>query len=75
MKTYDLIVTGGGLSGVATAIAAARGGMKVLLCEKTNALGGAAATMLVMPFMLNETKMPDGTIRELSLGIFKEILE
>ena len=74
MKKYDLVVVGGGLAGVCASIAAARGGMKVLLCEKTNALGGAAATMLVMPFMLNATKMEDGSVRELSRGIFEEIL-
>ena len=74
MKRYDLIVVGGGLAGVCASIAAARGGMRVLLCEKTNALGGAAATMLVMPFMLNSTKVEDGSIRELSRGIFEEIL-
>ena len=75
MKKYDLIVVGGGFSGVCAAIAAARGGMKVLLCEKTNALGGAAATMLVMPFMPNATKLEDGSVRELSRGIFDEILK
>lgn len=74
MNKYNLIVVGGGLSGVATAITAARGGMKVLLCEKTNALGGAAATMLVMPFMPNATKIDD-EVRQLSRGIFEEILE
>ncbi len=74
MKKYDLLVVGGGFSGVCAALAAARGGMKVLLCEKSNALGGAAATMLVMPFMPYATKMDDGTVRELSLGIFEEIL-
>ena len=42
MKKYDVIVVGGGFSGVASAIAAAREGSKVLLVEKGNALGGAA---------------------------------
>ncbi|MDY5627843.1 MAG: FAD-dependent oxidoreductase, partial [Clostridia bacterium] len=37
MKKYDLIVIGGGFSGCAAAIAAARGGLSVLLAEKTNA--------------------------------------
>ncbi len=72
MKKYDLVVVGGGLAGTATAITAARGGMHVLLCEKTNALGGAAATMLVMPFMPNATKIDD-EVRQLSRGIFEEI--
>ena len=37
---FDVIVCGGGTSGVAAAIAAARVGSKVLLVEKTGALGG-----------------------------------
>lgn len=48
---YDVIVAGGGFSGVAAAIAAAREGMSVLLIEKSNCLGGAAANCLVNPFM------------------------
>lgn len=37
---YDVIVCGGGTSGVAAAIAAARGGAKTLLIERTGTLGG-----------------------------------
>ncbi len=37
---YDVIVCGGGTSGVAAAIAAARTGAKTLLIERTGALGG-----------------------------------
>jgi|AGTN01.2.fsa_nt_gi Dehydrogenases (flavoproteins) len=37
---YDVIVCGGGTSGVAAAIAAARGGAKTLLVERTGTLGG-----------------------------------
>ena len=40
---YDVIVVGGGFSGAAAAIAAAREGVTVLLNEKANCLGGAAA--------------------------------
>ena len=35
MKKYDLIVTGGGLTGVAAAVAAAREGLSVLLIEQS----------------------------------------
>ena len=69
---YGLCVVGGGLSGVCAAVAAARQGAKVLLIEKTNALGGAAVVNLVNPFMPYTTHI-DGKIRELSKGIFNEI--
>lgn len=72
MKKYDLIVIGGGFSGCAAAIAAARGGLSVLLAEKTNALGGAANACLVNPFMRYHTKINSKRV-DLSAGIFKEI--
>ena len=50
-KKYDLIVVGGGFAGVTAALEAARHGVKVLLVEKYNCLGGAAVNCLVMPFM------------------------
>ncbi|MDD4689357.1 MAG: FAD-dependent oxidoreductase [Eubacteriales bacterium] len=73
---YDLIVIGGGFSGVAAALAGARGGAKVLLVEKSNCLGGAAANCLVNPFMPYWTHTDD-TRKErifLSKGIFEEIV-
>ena len=39
-KSYDVIVCGGGTSGTAAAVAAARGGAKTLLIERNGALGG-----------------------------------
>ena len=74
MRSYEVIVVGGGFSGVAAAIAAAREGAKVLLIEQGNSLGGAATRALVTPFMKNATKL-DGVYTELSQGIFKEIFE
>ena len=44
---YDVIVCGGGMAGFSAAIAAARGGTKVLLIEKATALGGLATVGLV----------------------------
>lgn len=41
---YDVIVVGGGTAGVPAAIAAARGGAKTLLVERTGGLGGLMAT-------------------------------
>ena len=72
MKKYDLAVIGGGFAGVAAALAAARGGAKVLIVEKSNCLGGAAVNCLVNPFMQYWTQM-DGKRVDLSAGIFKEI--
>ena len=70
---YDLIVVGGGLSGVCAAISASRENKRVLLIEKYNCLGGAASYDLVLPFMYNGFKDNDGNYTELSLGLFKEI--
>ena len=39
---YDVIVCGGGVSGVAAAVSAAREGKKVLLIERSGMLGGLA---------------------------------
>jgi hypothetical protein len=41
---YDVIVAGGGMAGIAAAIAAARGGAKTLLIEKAGWLGGMGIT-------------------------------
>ena len=72
MKKYDLIVIGGGFSGVAAAISAKRQGVSVLLVEKGNSLGGAAANALVTPFMPYWTNR-DGKREYLTRGIFEEI--
>ena len=74
---YDLIVAGGGYTGVAAAIAARRGGLsRVLIVEETNALGGATGRALVNPFMPFYTPIhpQEGEERKmLSCGIFAEI--
>lgn len=72
MKKYDLIVAGGGFSGTAAAIAAARAGLSVLLVEKGNSLGGCAVNCIVNPFMNFRTKIGE-EVRPLSRGIFEEI--
>lgn len=72
MMRYDLIVVGGGFAGVASAIASARQGAKVLLVEKSNCLGGASVNSLVNPFMDFRTKIQGEEIA-LNQGIFKEI--
>ena len=74
MEKYDLIVVGGGLSGVAAAVSAAREGLRVLLVERSGGLGGAISVNLVYPFMRYWTKIPEtGETKYLSDGIFSEM--
>ena len=71
-RKWDLIVLGGGLTGIAAAVCARRQGMDVLLIEKAGYLGGAPATMLINPFMPYCTKV-DGKKFALSQGFFSEL--
>ena len=70
---WDLIVVGGGLTGVAAAVSARRMGMdKVLVIEKAGFLGGAPGTCLINPFMPYYTTV-DGERFDLSRGFFAEL--
>ena len=71
MKKYDLIVVGGGVSGVAAAVSAAREGLSVLLLEKFGSLGGAMSNSLVFPFMRHVVRGDSGKVT--SAGIFAEM--
>ncbi len=68
----DVLVIGGGVSGISSAIAAARGGAKVILAESMYNLGGTATSGLVGPFMTCSDA--DGE-EQLIAGIYKEIVE
>ena len=70
-KNWDLIVAGGGTSGVAAAISAARQGCKVLIVEKNSFLGGTATGALVTPMMKNITQSGEN----LTQGIILEVLD
>lgn len=73
MNTYDLIVVGGGIAGVAAAVSAGRQGLSVLLIEQTGCLGGALTNGLVYPFCQHQTI---GEAKKLlSGGLFTEIKE
>lgn len=75
MRKYDLVVAGGGLTGVAAAVSAAREGMQVLLIEQSGSLGGAINNNLVYPFMRYWTDDQWGARKWLSAGIFAQMCE
>ena len=66
----DVIVVGGGPSGVAAAVTAARNGSRVLLLEQSGTLGGASALAMVAELM----NFDDGE-HFLSSGFGKEVFE
>lgn len=51
MQAYDVIVLGGGSSGITAAFAAAREGARVLIIEKNGVLGGTNTLAMVCPLM------------------------
>ena len=72
MKKYEIAVIGGGMTGTAAAIAAARQGKRVLLVEQGGALSGAMTHSLVYPFM-NYYETVNQKRRYLVGGILGEI--
>lgn len=67
---YDIIVAGGGVAGIAAALAAARSGRRVLLMERMFGLGGLATLGLITIYL----PLCDGMGRQLSYGIAEELL-
>ncbi len=75
---YDMIVAGGGMAGVAAAVAAARRGASVLLIEQYGSLGGMATAGLVNPFMpyyLNRGGDDWDLSHPINQGFFQEVLD
>lgn len=68
--SYDVIVVGGGVSGVGAALAAARKGMRTLLIEKAAYLGGLATLGHVCLYL----PLCDGKGRKVIGGIAEELL-
>ena len=68
--SYDTVVVGGGFAGIAAALAAARCGNKVLLCEKMFMLGGLGTAGLVTIYL----PLCDGRGHQVSFGIAEELL-
>lgn len=64
---YDVVVCGGGVAGVAAAVAAARKGAKTLLIERGGMLGGTATAGMCASFV--------GTDRKIIRGIYAQIVE
>lgn len=76
---YDVIVLGGGFTGCAAAVSAARLGKRVLLLEASGFLGGAASNNLIFPLMPYSTTVTyeNGEERRhyLSRGFLRELVE
>lgn len=72
----DILVAGGGISGVVAAIAAARNGAKVTLCQDCSVLGGNASSEIRM-HIVGAAHSKRGTALETEAregGILEEIL-
>lgn len=70
VKETDVIVVGGGVAGVAAAVAAARNGAKVTLIEKTIILGGLATAGHVCIYL----PIDDGAGNKVFGGLAEELL-
>ncbi len=71
MQEYDVIIVGGGVAGVAAAVAAARNGAKTLLMEKTVILGGLATIGLISWY----EPLCDGEGKQMVTGIAEELIK
>ena len=68
--TYDVVVVGGGTSGVAAAISAARTGANTLLIERVGALGGQQFVLQpVQAFARDHAGGPTGGHQHIDHGI------
>lgn len=70
-KHYELAVCGGGVAGVAAALAAARRGVKCALIEKTIQPGGLATGGLVLVYL----PLCDGKGKQVTYGVSEELLQ
>lgn len=68
--TCDVLVAGGGVAGVAAALAAARRGKRVVLCEQQYIVGGLATAGLIAIYL----PLCDGRGRQVSFSVAEELL-
>ena len=66
----DVLVCGGGIAGIAAALAASRSGAKVILLEREFMLGGLATLGLITIYL----PLCDGEGHQVSFGIAEELL-
>ena len=74
--TFDVLVAGGGMAGIAAAVAAARGGAETVLIEKAGWLGGmgiTGATGLHSFFNVFDACPPAGRTRVVA-GVAQELV-
>lgn len=69
-KEYDVAVCGGGMAGIAAALAAGRQGKKTVLFERQFLLGGLGTAGIVTIFL----PLCDGLGHQVSFGIAEELL-
>lgn len=67
-KKYDVTIFGGGPAGVACAYTAVKLGLKTLLVEKRNCLGGQITNALVVPMMQSATE-------NINTDFYKKLIE
>lgn len=67
---YDVVVAGGGLAGVAAALASARRGLRTCLVEKTIFTGGLATTGCILFYL----PLSDSRGQQVTFGISEELL-
>lgn len=68
---YEVVVCGGGIAGIAAALAATRSGAKTCLLEREYALGGLATLGLIVIYL----PLCDGDGVKMSAGIAEELLK
>ncbi|MBR4376358.1 MAG: FAD-dependent oxidoreductase, partial [Spirochaetia bacterium] len=69
VEECDVLVAGGGIAGIAAALAAARAGAKVTLIERSWILGGLATSGLIAIYL----PIDDGMGHQVSFGICQEL--